>query len=735
MALNKVLVLSLLLGLAASVEETCHVDGTCLSGAEDVDATEVNSVSLLQTHMKTTPISAEETIAVYTPSEKKFPGDAVSLFERVPKMAADMLEQCEAKIERFDLLNDQGSFTAGDDPEFPPTMQSIGAAGSTCGDSAAGLSDGCDMYNHWKTMQEVAESKGNTFSVIGTSGINWNDIQQGALGNCYFLAALAAIAKQQPDILENMFVERELWPQNIFKTKWFINGKESILTVDNMIPANEYGTFFTHQSPNGEFWTVILAKTWAKIYGNFKAVEGGITATAIRAITGSASVSFMMSDQTGDNGDKLWGQLVTGTEQGFAMGAGTGGGGNPTFYGLASGHAYGILGAADVGTYGKVVKMYNPWGSDNYKGEVPNNEEINGQNKGKFTMKFTEFMDAYSSASINFVIPGYKVATIAVPAGKLTAVDVTVSSPGKFWVSIVWPTSRMVAPCPYLNPSGFLQGALGGGGDDASNQLPQDGGSEALSAEFANPSGGTYNVLAIETFTSSAAWIRTMQLLVYAPVKAVVATSTESTEIAALKMFGPASGCEGITVAGVGFMKLEVSKTVAGVPTYWTADGAKFLYYLGWSKKWNSNDGSDFENTQAGGTSRYTEFDKSEMMCGCEDDLQGVPSWSVACNEVQAPTVKYSNVQCEGQTSSGAVQNACPKTCNVCPGGDAGDAGASGGGGGGGGSGGGACEDSATYRDPMNNPCSYWGAYYCSGFAFSTELETNCPKTCVTCTA
>jgi len=732
MALSKVLVISLLFGLAASAEETCHADGTCLSGVEDVDPTEVNSVSLLQTQMKTTPILAGEAVAVYTPSEKKFPEDAVSLIEEGPEMAADMVGECDAKIERFDSLNNQLSFSAGYDPEFPPEMQSIGAAGSTCGDSAAGLSDGCEMYNKWKTMQDVAKTHGNTFSVIGASGINWNDIQQGALGNCYFLASLAAIAKQQPDIIDNMFVDRDLWSQNIFKTKWFINGKESIVTVDNMIPAGDSGTFFTHQSPTGEFWTVILAKTWAKIYGNFKAVEGGMMDTAIRAITGSASVSITMSEQTAD---KLWDQLVTGTEQKFVMGAGTGGGGNPTTYGLAVGHAYGVLGAAVDGTYGKVVKMYNPWGSDNYVGGVPNTEEINGPNKGKFTMKFEEFMDAYSDASINFVISGYKVATIAVPAGKLTALDVTVSSPGKFWVSMVWPTQRMVAPCPYLNPSGFLKGALGGGGDDdASSQLPRMANSEALSAEFANPSGGTYNVLAIETFSSSAAWIKNIQLLVYAPGTAVVATSTESTEKVALKMFGPASGCEGITVAGVGFMKLDVSKTVAGVPTYWTSDGTKFLYYLGWSQKWNSNDGSDFEATQAGGTSRYAEYDKSAMKCGCEDDPQGVVSWGVACDEVIAPNVRYGNVKCQGQSSSGAVQNACPKTCNVCPAkGDAGDSG--GGGAGGGAVAAPACEDSTTYHSPDGFACSGWIGYVCSGWPFSTDLETNCPSACGKCTA
>merc|ERR1740117_2103593 len=276
----------------------------------------------------------------------------------------------------------------------------------------------------------------------------------------------------------------------------------------------------------------------------------------------------------------------------------------------------------------------------------------------------------------------------------------------------------MVAPCPYLNPSGFLKGAIGG--DDASSQLPRSSNSEALSAEFANPSGGTYNVLAIETFSSSATWMKTIQLLVYAPGTAVVATSTESTEKVALKMLGPASACEGITVSGVGFMKLDVSKTVAGVPTYWTGDGTKFLYYLAQSQKWNSNDGSEFEATQAGGMRFYAEYDKSALKCGCEDDPQGVVSWSVACNEVIAPNVKYSNVQCQGQTSSGAVQNACPKTCNVCPAeGDAGDSG-------GGGAGGGACEDSTTYHSPDGFACSGWIGYVCSGWPFSTDLETNC---------
>lgn len=669
MALNKVIVLSLLLGLAASLEETCHVDGTCRNGVEDVDAAEENSVSLLQTQMKTTAISVEETIAVYTRSEEKLLEDAsASLEKEGPAMAADMVKQCDAKVKRFATLNNQSSFSDGNDPEFPPTMQSIGDAGSTCGDTAAGISEGCEKYNHWKTMQDVAKSKGLTFSVIGTSGINWNDVQQGELGNCYFLAALAAIANARPEILDNMFVDKHLWSENIFKTRWFFGGQESIVTVDNMIPAGDYGTFFTHQSLTGEFWTVILAKTWAKIYGNFKAVEAGNSDVVIRAITGSASEYLLMPQQTAD---KLWNILLKGTQQKFPTGAGTGSVGNPTAYGLAVGHAYAVMGARVDETYGKVVEMYNPWGSDNYNGSVPNTEAINGPNKGKFTMTFAEFMDAYDEVSINFVMPDYKVASMEVPTGKLTALDVTVSSPGKFWVSMVWPTLRLVAPCPFLNPSGFLESVPGAGGN-ASKQLPRMPDTETLSAEFANPNGGTYNVLAIETFRTSGSWIKAMRVQVYAPVKADIAASTDSTEDMALKMFGPANGgkpCKGVTVPDAGFMKVNASTTVGGVPTYWTGDAKMFMYYSAEEQKWKSVGASKLAEVQAGEMWSSASFDKSDMKCGCDDAAQGIVGWGdpIPCNETTAANHRYSNLQCHGQSDSGSVQTFCPRTCSVCP--------------------------------------------------------------------
>lgn len=387
--------------------------------------------------------------------------------------------------------------------------------------------------------------------------------------------------------------------------------------------------------------------------------------------------------------------------------------------------------------------MYNPWGTNNYKGAVPNTKAINGPNGGQFTMKLEEFMDSYSAVTINYVMPNYKVASMNLATDKLSALDVKVSSPGKFWVSMFWPTARMVAPCKYLNPDGFLEGAPAAGGAVASKQLDRMSNGEALSSEFANAKGGTYDVLAIETFRKSASWIKAMQVSVYAPVKAVIAASTEKTENVALKMFGPANGgkpCEGITVAGAGYMSLDASKLVAGVPTYWTGDGKKFMYYAASEQKWNSVGASSLEKVQGGEMWSSAKFDTSALKCGCEDDSKGVAGFgeSIPCNDATAAKHKYGNVQCHGQSDSGTVQSFCPKTCHVCPGQapavttttakpktsfpD-----------------GPSCKDSTSFKGPpgYNNACSGWVGYNCDldDASKAAQLKSNCPKACRLCSA
>lgn len=62
-----------------------------------------------------------------------------------------------------------------------------------------------------------------------------NDIKQGVLGDCYFLAGLAAIC-ERPDRIYNLFLTQEENEQRYFSMKMLYKGKWMVVDVDEYIP-------------------------------------------------------------------------------------------------------------------------------------------------------------------------------------------------------------------------------------------------------------------------------------------------------------------------------------------------------------------------------------------------------------------------------------------------------------------------------------------------------------------
>jgi len=504
---------------------------TCTSGECNVKAD-----SLLQASLPVhRPNSADLPFADFDDSEED---DSVMLEEATTvteKKISDGIatsqeaDDCKARLNRFNHLGDQklDANKAGKDPLFPAVGASIAPAGTSCGDSAAGVSESCDKYNHWKTFQDVASYTINPFKVFGPSGIEFGDIGQGELGHCYFLAALAAIATHHAPVISDMFVERESWKDNVFKTKWLVNGKESVISVDNMIPANDDGNFFTKQSATGEWWPVILAKTWAKIYGSYKAIEGGIAGNVFGAIT-RAPVAF--NDHEKLQPEALFKALKDASTAKFPMTAGTSSNSNAKQYGLAEGHAYAILAVFTHDSYGDVVKMFNPWREDFYKGEIPNTVEVNGPQSGVFTMKFAEFKDAFDSSQIAQVHKGYVATSKTIATGQSNALSVRVDKPGQFFISMTWPGQRMMEPCKLSVPHRVRLVAA----DDASKVHKSKlltawiANYNSLSAQVENVQGGKYEVFATVEFPSKtwggdpAVAVDKVQFTVYAPSNAEI---------------------------------------------------------------------------------------------------------------------------------------------------------------------------------------------------------------------
>lgn len=92
--------------------------------------------------------------------------------------------------------------------------------------------------------------------VLFNGKIGPNDIQQGKLGDCYFLAGLAALV-ERPDRISNLFLTRELNQQRYFSVKMLYKGKWMTVCMDEYIPWYNNMPAFSRAN-QGELWVILL---------------------------------------------------------------------------------------------------------------------------------------------------------------------------------------------------------------------------------------------------------------------------------------------------------------------------------------------------------------------------------------------------------------------------------------------------------------------------------------------
>jgi len=109
------------------------------------------------------------------------------------------------------------------------------------------------------------------------------DIQQGSLGNCYLLAALASLANiRKGEPIRNIFETKTDNDKHVFVTRWLLDGKPRYVAVDQWIPGDKdwkskwfywlgfkAKASFSKFNGDADFWGIILEKAWAKIHGNY----------------------------------------------------------------------------------------------------------------------------------------------------------------------------------------------------------------------------------------------------------------------------------------------------------------------------------------------------------------------------------------------------------------------------------------------------------------------------------
>jgi hypothetical protein len=213
-----------------------------------------------------------------------------------------------------------------------------------------------------------AAAAGTTYRLVSGSlfvnGPNYGDVIQGQLGDCYFVAAMAGVARFSPQLIQQMAIDNG---DGTFTVRFFHAGVADYVTVDRDLPSTSYGTAeyagFGGQYTSGgnELWVAVIEKAYAQIneegwlghapVNSYAAIDGGYSDLAISQLTGAAAGWTWM---TNANPNSLIAAVATGRP--LVLASQPVGSGN----GVIDSHGYSLVGYnAATGRF----TLYNPWGS------------------------------------------------------------------------------------------------------------------------------------------------------------------------------------------------------------------------------------------------------------------------------------------------------------------------------------------------------------------------------------
>lgn len=271
----------------------------------------------------------------------------------------------------------------------------------------------------WLRPTEIVEDP-----QLFVEGASRFDVQQGELGDCWLLAAMASLTLN-PKLFHQVVPEDQSFTDNyagIFHFRIWQYGTWVDVVVDDRLPTCDGKLVFLQSQTKNEFWSALLEKAYAKLHGGYEALKGGTTCEAMEDFTGGVSEMYELN-QAPPNLFKI---LLKAHERSSLMSCAI----EPdpdqleaeTPLGLIKGHAYSITSVKmmDIRTprmSGQIpmIRIRNPWGNEaEWKGAwsdqspewqfIPEDEKeevgLTFDRDGEFWMSFRDFSAQYSRLEI-----------------------------------------------------------------------------------------------------------------------------------------------------------------------------------------------------------------------------------------------------------------------------------------------------------------------------------------------
>jgi hypothetical protein len=209
----------------------------------------------------------------------------------------------------------------------------------------------------------------------------YTDVNQGYLGDCYFMSALADVALQDPTDIEHMITSNG---NGTYSVEFVVNGQPDYVTVNSQLPtmpkgyswANGSGLEFANDAATAPAWSELVEKAYAELNAQAAAPHGeelnqasdsyaGIDAGsgyALTELTGQAVNDYSFTSKTAASTFSTDNSLFSADwKSGEEMLVGTS---NIQSGNIVSDHMYEVVGyTAGTSAATDMLTLHNPWGS------------------------------------------------------------------------------------------------------------------------------------------------------------------------------------------------------------------------------------------------------------------------------------------------------------------------------------------------------------------------------------
>jgi hypothetical protein len=244
-----------------------------------------------------------------------------------------------------------------------------------------GVPSDCTVTEPKKTMRAKDLYPGAT---VFANGATSNDIVQGAVGDCFFIGAVSALASctaQKLNPTQRLFVFSDV-ENGIYGVMWAKNGGWEWVIVDDWVAVSQDGrgnVWPQYACPGTapELWPLIIEKAYAKIHYCWDSIDGGWSREALEDLTGGMGYTLDLKSQHRythggrdfNNFKELCDDSLTilGCAVGYhvtSVGGAGRAGEQGAMEGLFKGHAYSVIKFAVTSDGKGFVRVRNPWGNE-----------------------------------------------------------------------------------------------------------------------------------------------------------------------------------------------------------------------------------------------------------------------------------------------------------------------------------------------------------------------------------